>query len=96
MGVVGLTLLAIVVLLTVFAPILWQDRADAADTSNILAGPSAEHLLGTDALGRDNFFRVLVATRLSILLAVCATAVSSSPACFSARRRSCWDAGPGG
>ncbi|WP_329057989.1 dipeptide/oligopeptide/nickel ABC transporter permease/ATP-binding protein [Amycolatopsis sp. NBC_01480] len=75
-GVVGLTLLAIVVLLTVFAPILWQDRADAADTSNILAGPSAEHLLGTDALGRDNFFRVLVATRLSILLAVCATAVS--------------------
>ena len=40
------------------------------DTSNILRGPSAEHWAGTDNLGRDIFFRVLVATRLSVQLAL--------------------------
>ncbi|MDQ0779906.1 peptide/nickel transport system permease protein [Streptomyces aurantiacus] len=75
-GFVGLTLLTVLVLLAVFAPILWHGRADAVDTHNILAGPSTEHLIGTDALGRDNFFRVLVATRLTVQLGVCATAIS--------------------
>ena len=76
-GLVGLTLLTIVVLLAVFAPILWHGRADAVDTSNILAGPSREHWLGTDALGRDLFYRVLVATRLTVLLAVSATVIAT-------------------
>jgi len=76
--VVGLGLLTIVILLAVFAPILWQGRADAVDTSNILAGPSSDHWLGTDALGRDLFFRVLVATRLTVLLALTATAIATT------------------
>ncbi|MGH3471915.1 MAG: dipeptide/oligopeptide/nickel ABC transporter permease/ATP-binding protein [Nocardioidaceae bacterium] len=76
-GVVGLVLLTIVALLAVFAPILWQGRADAVDISNILAGPSKAHWLGTDALGRDLFFRVLVATRLAVLLALSATAIAT-------------------
>ncbi len=76
-GLVGLTLLTIVLLLAVFAPILWQGRADAVDTSNILAGPSHQHWLGTDALGRDLFFRVLVATRLTVVLALSATAIAT-------------------
>jgi oligopeptide/dipeptide ABC transporter ATP-binding protein len=76
-GLVGLTLLTIVVLLAVFAPILWHGRADAVDTSNILAGPSREHWLGTDALGRDLFYRVLVATRLTVLLAISATVIAT-------------------
>jgi oligopeptide/dipeptide ABC transporter ATP-binding protein len=76
-GLVGLTLLTVVVLLAVFAPILWHSRADAVDTSNILAGPSREHWLGTDALGRDLFYRVLVATRLTVLLAVSATFIAT-------------------
>ena len=76
-GLVGLTLLTIVVLLAVFAPILWHGRADAVDTSNILAGPSREHWLGTDALGRDLFYRVLVATRLTVVLAISATVIAT-------------------
>ena len=72
-GIVGIGLLTIVLLLAVFAPILWGDQAAAVDTDNLLAGPSREHWAGTDNLGRDLFFRVLVATRLSVTLALLAT-----------------------
>ncbi len=65
-----------VLTLAVVAPILWTDQADAIDTSDILAGPSAEHWAGTDNLGRDIFYRVLVATRLSVELALLATAIA--------------------
>lgn len=67
---VGLLVLAVV------APILWTDQANAVDTGNILAGPSAEHWAGTDNLGRDIFYRTLVATRLSVALALAATLVA--------------------
>ena len=72
-GVTGFGLLVLVLVLAVVAPILWGDQADAVDTDNLLAGPSADHWLGTDSLGRDIFFRVLVATRLSVTLALLAT-----------------------
>jgi oligopeptide/dipeptide ABC transporter ATP-binding protein len=65
-----------VLALAVVAPILWTDEADAVDTSNILAPPSAEHWAGTDNLGRDIFYRVLVATRLTVRLALSATAIA--------------------
>ena len=64
-----------VLLLAVLAPVMWTDDANAVDTSNILAGPSAQHWAGTDNLGRDIFFRTLVATRLSVELALAATAI---------------------
>ncbi|GAA4739666.1 dipeptide/oligopeptide/nickel ABC transporter permease/ATP-binding protein [Nocardioides endophyticus] len=76
---VGLTATVLtvgVLLLAVVAPILWSDDADAVDTGNILAGPSADHWAGTDNLGRDIFFRTLVATRLSVELALAATAIA--------------------
>ena len=69
-------LLVLVLLLAVLAPILWGDRADAVDTDHVLEGASGEHWVGTDNLGRDLFFRVLVATRLSIGLALLATLIA--------------------
>ncbi len=74
-GASATVLLAAVLLLAVLAPMLWSDRAAAVDVGQILRGPSATHWLGTDNLGRDVFFRVLVATRLSVVLAVLATAI---------------------
>src|SRR3954469_14918246 len=69
-------LLAVVLVLAVVAPALWGDRAAAVDTDHILQGPSAAHWAGTDNLGRDLFYRVLVATRLSVELALLATLIS--------------------
>ncbi|MBO3746093.1 dipeptide/oligopeptide/nickel ABC transporter permease/ATP-binding protein [Streptosporangiaceae bacterium NEAU-GS5] len=75
-GLAGIGLLVLVVLVAAFGPILWDGRATVVDTDHLLAGPSADHWIGTDNLGRDLFFRVLVATRLSIVLALAATAIS--------------------
>ncbi|WP_329001599.1 dipeptide/oligopeptide/nickel ABC transporter permease/ATP-binding protein [Kribbella sp. NBC_00709] len=71
----GLLLLG-VLLLAVFAPILWSHQANAIDTDHLLQGSSAQHWLGTDNLGRDIFYRVLVASRTSILLALIATSIA--------------------
>src|SRR6478735_2203468 len=75
-GITATVLMVGVLTLAVVAPILWTGQADAVDTSDILAGPSAEHWAGTDNLGRDIFYRVLVATRLSVELALLATAIA--------------------
>jgi peptide/nickel transport system permease protein len=76
LGLAATVLTVGVLVLAVVAPILWADRAGAIDTGNILAGPSGAHLAGTDNLGRDIFFRTLVATRLSVELALAATVIA--------------------
>ena len=76
LGLAAAVLTLAVLLLAVVAPILWTDDANAVDTSNILAGPSVEHWAGTDNLGRDILFRTLVATRLSVQLALAATVIA--------------------
>ena len=75
MGVVSAVLLLVVVVTAVLAPLLWGDQAAEVHPNAILEGASADHPLGTDAVGRDNFLRLLVATRLSVVLALLATAV---------------------
>jgi len=69
-------LVLVVLIVAVIGPAPWRTRADAVDTANILAGPSGRHWAGTDNLGRDIAFRVLDATRLSVGLALAATAVA--------------------
>jgi len=72
---VGLTAsigLVAIIVLAIVAPILWSDDAAHLDILNASQGASREHPLGTDALGRDILYRVLVATRLSVTLAVLA------------------------
>jgi peptide/nickel transport system permease protein len=48
----------------------------ASNVSQALQAPSAQHWAGTDQLGRDNFSRLIVATRLDLLIAVAAVGVS--------------------
>ncbi len=75
-GSVATALLVALLLLAVLAPILWIDQATAIDPHAILQSASGGHLFGTDSLGRDIFYRTLVATRLSVELALLATAIS--------------------
>ncbi|WP_041832266.1 dipeptide/oligopeptide/nickel ABC transporter permease/ATP-binding protein [Actinoplanes sp. N902-109] len=66
-------LLLLVAGTAVVAPLVLHDRADAVDPAAILQGASSAHPAGTDLLGRDILARVLVATRLSLVLALLAT-----------------------
>ena len=75
LGVSSGILLALILLLAIFAPVLWSAKASAIDVVNLLQGPSARHWLGTNGLGQDVFYRILVATRLSVGLAIAATAI---------------------
>ncbi|MFF5076011.1 dipeptide/oligopeptide/nickel ABC transporter permease/ATP-binding protein [Actinoplanes sp. NPDC000266] len=75
LGVSAAVLVVLVLGLAVVAPLLWQERADAVHPNEILQGPSAAHWVGTDLLGRDIMARVLVATRLSVGLALLATGI---------------------
>ncbi len=68
-------LLLVVLVLAVISPILWGARATVIDTNALSQASSGKHWLGTDNLGRDIFYRILVATRLSVTLALLATAI---------------------
>lgn len=63
----GLVIVAAVVLVALAAPLLAPYDPTAQDVANRLQGPSAEHLLGTDHLGRDELSRVLYGARVSLL-----------------------------
>jgi len=78
LGLTATVLVVAVLAMAVLGPVLWGDTATAVDTDDILAPPSAEHWAGTDNLGRDILARVLVATRLSMLLALAAVAIGVS------------------
>jgi peptide/nickel transport system permease protein len=75
-AVIGLLLSATFVLVALLAP--WVAPADpgASDFDALLTPPSAEHLLGTDELGRDVFSRVVYGARASIQAGVLATALA--------------------
>ena len=71
----GLVLMGLLVLVAVLAPLLLGEVAGTL-TDDRRQGASPEHLLGTDEFGRDLFARALVATRLTLVLTLSATAIS--------------------
>jgi oligopeptide/dipeptide ABC transporter ATP-binding protein len=70
--------LVAVVVLAIVAPILWSGDASRIDILHASQGSSPAHWLGTDALGRDIVYRVLVATRLSVSLAILAAGIGAA------------------
>ncbi len=74
MAVMSGSVVALLVLLAIFAPMIWGSVAAEPDPSAIFQPPSAAHPLGTDGLGRDLLLRTLVATRTSLVMALIATA----------------------
>jgi oligopeptide/dipeptide ABC transporter ATP-binding protein len=62
-------------MLAIMGPPLFGAAAARIDLAAIGQSPSLMHWFGTDALGRDILMRVLVASRLSLLLSVAATAI---------------------
>ncbi|MES2532887.1 MAG: ABC transporter permease [Pseudomonadota bacterium] len=72
----GLALLAWLLVGAAFGPALAPYDPLATDVMSRLQPPGAAHWFGTDALGRDLFSRVLVATRLDLGMAAGAVVLS--------------------
>lgn len=63
---VGLVIILVFILIAIFAPVLAPYDPYTPDLSANLSTPSGQHLLGTDALGRDTMSRILYGTRTSL------------------------------
>lgn len=62
----GATIVALWVLIAIFAPLIAPYDPTAVDVTRRLLRPSWQHWLGTDVLGRDVFSRLLYGTRVSL------------------------------
>ena len=75
--IVGLTILGLVIVASLAAPLLTHYNPDTLDPLRPLAPPlSSGHLLGTDEFGRDIFARILYGGRIDLLIAFGATGVT--------------------
>lgn len=72
----GFAVITVLTILAVFSP--WLCRYDPAvqDLTQRLQAPSAQHLMGTDDLGRDVFSRLLTGTRVSLSVGFVAVGIS--------------------
>ena len=70
---VGGTILLILVLAAIFAPLIAPYGQNELDFEHILSAPSLQHLMGTDENGRDVFSRTLYALRVDLAIVVFVT-----------------------
>ncbi|MHC4446619.1 MAG: ABC transporter permease [Planctomycetota bacterium] len=75
-GVFGLVLVVIFFASAIFAPLLAPYDPNQLDIPVRMAGPSVEHWVGTDQLGRDTFSRVLFGGRVALKIAAVGVSVS--------------------
>lgn len=70
LAMIGFFFVVLMVLASVFAPLLTSYDPNKISLGEKTLAPNAEHILGTDKLGRDVFARVLYGGRISILIGV--------------------------
>lgn len=76
-AVLGLIVFAIFLLVAIFADVIVDYQKCLTNTAAYLTPPSAEHLFGTDQLGRDVFARVIHGSRISLSVGVVATMLTT-------------------
>ena len=76
-AITGSIILLVLIALCVFAPLSPYDP-EASDITARLQPPSLTHPMGTDALGRDLFTRILYGGRISLLVGVLVIGISLS------------------
>jgi peptide/nickel transport system permease protein len=81
-GRVGALIVAAAGVAAVAGPILVPHDPAAQDLTRRLTGPSVEHWLGLDELGRDILARLLVGARISLLVGLAVVGVSATVGIF--------------
>lgn len=74
----GLVIILGFIIVAIFAPILSPYNPYKSNLRKSLLQPSREHLLGTDALGRDTLSRIIYGARTSLLVGIVAMVIAAS------------------
>ncbi|MFH1779213.1 MAG: ABC transporter permease [Candidatus Omnitrophota bacterium] len=72
----GVIIVGIMAILAIFAPIVATYDPNEINLKDALIGPSKEHLLGTDSLGRDLFSRMVYGARISLSVGFVAVGIA--------------------
>jgi peptide/nickel transport system permease protein len=75
-GVYGLGVIILLVLIAIFAPLLAPYDPNVGDTALRGAGPSWDHLLGCDAIGRDLLSRLIYGSRVALIVGIGSTFIA--------------------
>ena len=73
---VALVVIIFFLLCAVASPLIATHDPHEQDLFNILKGPSAEHWLGTDNLGRDVYSRIIYGSRIAFTVGIFAVIIS--------------------
>jgi len=66
----GLVVIGIAIIAAIFAPFLAPYDPNKPDLEVAVQGPSRDHWLGTDTLGRDTLSRIIYGTRASLIVGI--------------------------
>ena len=78
LGMLGLTMILLLLFVALFAPVLASIDPAKTDLKLRNQPPSAEHLLGTDAIGRDGWARLVYGARISLSVGLVAVGIYTS------------------
>src|SRR6266516_1226552 len=77
LGTIGIVIVAVFVLVAVFAPWIATHDVGATNLTIRYLGPSAGHWFGTDSTGRDIFSRIVFGARISLEVGIVVVSVST-------------------
>jgi len=75
-GLAATAVLGLLIAVSAAAPVLAPYQPEAIDVMQRLAGPTPQHWLGTDSLGRDTLSRLMYAGRVSMAAAAMAVGIA--------------------
>ena len=77
-AILGFSVLLVLVLAAVFAEQIAPYDPYKTNYSNVKQPPSAEHFIGTDELGRDGFSRLIYGARISLMVGIIVSGISTT------------------
>ena len=77
LGTFSLVIILVLIVLAIFADLIAPYHYSETNIVDRLAAPSAKYILGTDSSGRDMFSRIIYGARLSLIVGLGATALST-------------------
>ncbi|MFH1909296.1 MAG: ABC transporter permease [Chloroflexota bacterium] len=75
-GLIGASIIAIILMCALFSPWIAPFDPNEQNIANRFAGPSPEHLLGTDYVGRDILSRLIYGARVAAVVSICSVGIA--------------------